>query len=385
MNIIYVSNLISENKMKNILENANEKPLQSIQKFHRLLCQGFAKNDINIKTISVIPMSRKINKKTIWIDKKEVEKGVIYQYIPFINFKGFRQICILIGTILSVIKELFSKKKNKIFICDILDTTVSFTTVLMSKIFRYKCVGIVTDLPCNMAKYSKLSTFLENHCDMYVFLTEQMNKKINKNNKPFIVMEGLVDENMKYKDIDLDEKDSKKICIYAGGLYEKYGVKTLIQAFQNLKIDNAQLHLFGTGDLNDFIEELQDDNIVYHGVVENKEVVEAEKKATLLINPRFTNEEYTKYSFPSKNMEYMVSGTPILTTKLPGMPNEYLPYIYVFDEESQEGFRQKIEEILKKNEQELYEKGKAAKEFVLENKNNKKQAERIYNFIINSK
>ena len=51
MNIIYVSNLISENKMKNILENANEKPLQSIQKFHRLLCQGFAKNDVNIKTI----------------------------------------------------------------------------------------------------------------------------------------------------------------------------------------------------------------------------------------------------------------------------------------------------------------------------------------------
>ena len=137
--------------MKNILENANEKPLQSIQKFHRLLCQGFAKNDVNIKTISVIPMSRKINKKTIWIDKKEVEKGVIYQYIPFINFKGFRQICILIGTILSVIKELFSKKKNKIFICDILDTTVSFTTVFMT----LKIVPINIHICLNPLKFIK--------------------------------------------------------------------------------------------------------------------------------------------------------------------------------------------------------------------------------------
>ena len=64
--------------------------------------------------------------------------------------------------------------------------------------------------------------------------------------------------------------------------------------------------------------------------------------ATLLINPRFSNEEYTKYSFPSKNMEYMASGTPILTTKLPGMPKEYYEYIYLFEEESIEGMKNKM-------------------------------------------
>ena len=58
-----------------------------------------------------------------------------------------------------------------------------------------------------------------------------------------------------------------------------------------------------------------------------KQGVAEELKATLLVNPRPTTEEFTIYSFPSKNMEYMASGTPLLTTKLPGMPEEYHQYV----------------------------------------------------------
>lgn len=53
----------------------------------------------------------------------------------------------------------------------------------------------------------------------------------------------------------------------------------------------------------------------YFRVVPNQAVAEEELKATLLVNLRPSNEEFTKYSFPSKNMEYMVLGTPTLTTR----------------------------------------------------------------------
>ena len=69
--------------------------------------------------------------------------------------------------------------------------------------------------------------------------------------------------------------------------------------------------------------------VKYKGVAPNAVIVEEELKATLLVNPRPTGEEYTKYSFPSKNMEYMASGTPVLTTCLPGMPAEYNEYVYL--------------------------------------------------------
>ena len=44
MKIIYVSTVVSKTKMEKIMQNAIQKPLQSIQKFHRLICEGFALN-----------------------------------------------------------------------------------------------------------------------------------------------------------------------------------------------------------------------------------------------------------------------------------------------------------------------------------------------------
>jgi len=47
-------------------------------------------------------------------------------------------------------------------------------------------------------------------------------------------------------------------------------------------------------------------------------------------------------------MEYMVSGTPFLTTRLEGIPHEYYKYLYTIDDYSVGSVKQKIEEILAK-------------------------------------
>jgi glycosyltransferase involved in cell wall biosynthesis len=116
-------------------------------------------------------------------------------------------------------------------------------------------------------------------------------------------------------------------------------------------------------------------------MVPNKIVVQDQLAATLLINPRPTNEEFTKFSFPSKNMEYMVSGTPMITTQLPGMPKEYHPYVFLFEGESVEGMKNSLKNILSKSKEELHQFGQEAKKFVLTNKNNQIQAHRILQFL----
>ena len=62
------------------------------------------------------------------------------------------------------------------------------------------------------------------------------------------------------------------------------------------------------------------------------------------MNPRFTGAEYTLYSFPSKNIEYMVSGTPVITTRLAGIPDDYYPYVFVFEEEINENINDEDDE-----------------------------------------
>ena len=92
MKIIYISAMISEKNFTKIFSFAKVKPLQSIQKYHRLLCKGFILNDIETEAISIIPMSRKISTKLLFFDKSEKENGIKYTYIPFINIPVIRQL-----------------------------------------------------------------------------------------------------------------------------------------------------------------------------------------------------------------------------------------------------------------------------------------------------
>ena len=114
----------------------------------------------------------------------------------------------------------------------------------------------------------------------------------------------------------------------------------------------------------------KDPRIKYWGTRPNQEILSFEKKAKLLVNPRFSINEFTKYSFPSKLMEYMASGTPILTTRLPGIPEDYADKMYYIDDESVAGLKTSLISCLSKSDDELYDFGKHTREYVLTHKNN---------------
>src|SRR5690554_7398134 len=185
-----------------------------------------------------------------------------------------------------------------------------------------------------------------------------------------MIMEGLVDASMA-ENTWTHNSNGKKVVIYAGGLYEEYGIKYLVDGFKMLDDSNAELHLYGHGPMVSDIEKemARDNRIRFFGIVHNSKVVEAELQATLLVNPRPSAEDFTKYSFPSKNMEDMVSGTPVLTTNLPGMPKEYHDYVYLLEDESAQGVSQVLKKLLVDTPaSELKDKGLSAKQFVLKNK-----------------
>ena len=73
----------------------------------------------------------------------------------------------------------------------------------------------------------------------------------------------------------------------------------------------------------------------------------------------------------------MASGTPVLTTVLPGMPREYHPYVYLLEDETADGIAKKLQEVLENTDETLFRKGTEARKFVLEQKNNVIQAKKI--------
>jgi len=212
----------------------------------------------------------------------------------------------------------------------------------------------------------------------FVLLTEQMKKPLNVGERPWVLIEGLVDNDHKYywnKEI----KKDKKIILYTGTLNFQYGILDLINGFRLIKKKDYELWICGSGEAEGEIigASKADDRVKFFGYVAKKEIFELQSKATLLINPRTNDGKYTKYSFPSKTMEYMLSGRPVLMYKLDGIPCEYDQYLYYINGNSPKNLANRIMEVCEKAQSELDEFGEKARRFVMDNKNNIVQAKKI--------
>ncbi len=397
MKVLYISALSSEKLISDIYAKTQTNPGFAVQKFSRLLVKGLVHNDAEVISISNAPITREYTKR-LWINLgRETEESVAYRYMPFVNVPILKHICIFVCSFFYVLIWGLKYREDKAIICDVLCVSSSIGSLLASKLCGLRSVAVVTDIYDQMVGQrtrgfktviKKLAGILNKKYvglfDRYILLTEDMNAIVNPKKRPFIVMEALCDEKLSDVVWESADKSFPKVIMYAGGLEEKYGLKMLVQAFRTISDDNIELHLYGSGSyVEELVDETKEDRrIKFWGVKSNEEIMDAESKATLLVNPRFTTEEFTRYSFPSKNMEYMVSGTPVLTTKLPGMPSEYYPYVYLIEDESVDGFALAMSSILQLPSDILQRKGLAARNFVLREKNNIRQGGRIMNLII---
>lgn len=221
------------------------------------------------------------------------------------------------------------------------------------------------------------------HFDSFVFMTDQMADHFDVRHKPWVTIEGMVNPG-DTNDDDPEEKDEKKkIIMYSGTLAKRYGIMTLLNAFELITDDNYELWICGDGDTQDLIIEKakSDPRIKYHGLITREKVLQLQKRATILINPRNEEGEYTKYSFPSKIMEYLLSGTPCIMYPLPGISAEYAPYFFPIDNHDPNCMKNKITEVCGKSNEELAEFGAKARKFVLKNKNCVAQTQKMINML----
>lgn len=229
-----------------------------------------------------------------------------------------------------------------------------------------------------------IMNYFLNQVDSFVLLSKYMAERIAIKDRHWIVMEGVVNSEELINPTEQDVRlDDKKIVLYTGTLNKAYGIMQLLEAFSLIEDPAIHLWICGAGDAQLEVENLVSHNsrVKYFGQVDRDYAIKLQQKASLLINPRNDKGEYTKYSFPSKIMEYMLSGTPALIYSLPGIPDEYYKYIYTIDGDKPEDIATSIHNICSKSKEELGLFGKRAQEFVLTNKNEIIQAQRIIDLI----
>ena len=389
--ILLVSGSLSEHVIGDMKERYGYEAGFAIQKYYRLLEKGFERNGMEIDAVSILPIPKKNAPFKLKRYTREKERNVCYSYVPFLAFPPLYHVWMLFCVMWRVFWWSIKNRKDGVVVCDILIPCLCIGTALGSALAHGRRVAWITDMPGmdnqRCLHYDEMSVLgrWQMQCiyrfSGYIFTTVQTYDMLNPHKRPYIVMEGLVDPDVKAP--EGLEKNTTRDIFYAGGLVDAYGLDTLCQAFMKLKNEDIRLVIYGRGPLAEKIKEYakEDSRIDYRGAASNNIIVEAEQKATLLVNPRFTGGEYTLYSYPSKNIEYMVSGTPCVTTRLAGIPSDHYPYIYTFDEETVDGYANTLQSLLKHTNEELLAFGTMAQQYILGNKNATVQTKRIINLV----
>ena len=163
--------------------------------------------------------------------------------------------------------------------------------------------------------------------DSFVFLTDAMKDLFDK--KPYTVIEGF----LPYAEFDYSLPRIPKTVLYTGSLNRAYGFNTLLDAFSKIEDPDAQLWVCGAGDMEGAVKEAarKDPRIQFKGFLSKSEISKLQTQCDVLVNPRTDEGEYTKYSFPSKTMEYLLSGSKVVMYRLPGIGEEYYRFIRAVD------------------------------------------------------
>ncbi|MCE5344492.1 MAG: glycosyltransferase [Eubacteriales bacterium] len=219
--------------------------------------------------------------------------------------------------------------------------------------------------------------------DGFVLLTAAMAQALPIRGKRTIVIEGLISPDPDFEAETTLQRpaDNRPAVLYTGTLNRELGIGELLKAFESLT--EAQLWLCGHGDIEVEIRKAEQifENIHYFGFVTHGATLVLQKQATVLINPRTSQGAFTRYSFPSKTLEYMRSGVPVACCKLEGIPDEYDEYLCYIDPQNAAGIRDVVQKLLQMPEKERLAIGERARDFVLTQKNSVAQCAKLTAFL----
>lgn len=139
----------------------------------------------------------------------------------------------------------------------------------------------------------------------------------------------------------------KSIVLYTGSIDHWAGVDLLVEAFLQVPGRAVELWLCGKGTTVAVERAVQSDSrIKVLGMVSEEQLASVSQQATLFVNPRLSAVLGNRSNFPSKVLEYLSYGKPVISTWTEGLSPEYRDILTVPEEETPDGLAQQIIDVL---------------------------------------
>lgn len=386
MSIIFVGSTVDRETLKTLKDAS-----VAGNKMELGFVQGFLNNGISTVAISVEAHGMwKMNHQPIIVRGKQLkDEGADIITVPYINIPVIKQISI-IRNLKKKLKKCLAQKEFSEATLIVYNTMTIFAKPVLdiSRRKGLKCIAVVADLPIKFKKnfIRKIEDRRQINAirrfDALIPLTEHI-AKVFAPNTPYCVVEAGCNPDDYRSQEKQKSAERVKTVVFSGTLNQLSGIELLLDAMRLVKTQDIVLNIYGDGPLRQYVEEQSKNrpNVNYFGRISNDEMLKVQSKASLLVCPRKSDDFTTKYTFPSKVLEYICAGVPVLANRLMGIPAEYEDYISYANSETPEDWTQMLEQILSDENYENYKrKALLAREIVLNAKSWRVQTQRVADY-----
>lgn len=146
----------------------------------------------------------------------------------------------------------------------------------------------------------------------------------------------------------LKPSSQKTVVLYTGAMGHYAGVSFLAQGFRQVKNQEVELWICGKGTNLDVEQAVAvDPRVKFLGFVSEERLREISQAATIFVNPRPSWIVENRANFPSKILEYLSYGKPVVSTWTGGLSPAYREILVVLGEETSECLARTIENVLR--------------------------------------
>lgn len=158
--------------------------------------------------------------------------------------------------------------------------------------------------------------------------------------------------------------------VFAGQLSELNGVTLLLDALRLIENPDLRVTILGGGEFAHDVRKAvaKDSRLCYRGRVSHDEVLETYAEADLLVNLRRTHYRTHRYVFPSKVVECLSTGRPLLTTSTGHVDSEFGDFVFKLVSETPEALAQALTDLMAMAPEQRHAPARRARDYVLANK-----------------
>ena len=133
--------------------------------------------------------------------------------------------------------------------------------------------------------------------------------------------------------------DGSKTILFTGAMNKWAGVDYLVSAFSTMDRSDLRLQICGPGEPTaETLQIIESDNrIEFLGLVTESRLREVSSTTDIFVNPRPSRIPGNESNFPSKILEYLTYGKPVVSTITPGISPEYHDVLIPVEQETDEG------------------------------------------------